>query len=311
MPPAPASVHHTLPLSHATAPRSAAYQRATKEANEWIEAAQSAAAEAISHDLDPTVALPRLEFLSEPRVAAASVLRDIGGGAAADPRLASLPQPSFRFVTAEGATNTTEPESSLSSPEAIERTDDLSFEARHAPYELLERRGFAAHPCAARQLELIQTTSSGGATTKTSPLASAEELRRRQVEVAQLPDGGKQLGSAVAAQLVGQRLLVPTHVFGDAPSNFVFDGIVRRRTRSHADRVDVTFWVDGKTNSFNAMQALEWVDLSAAAIEDCQARPPLQPSPAPPPPAATSGPPKKSGRKMWLETPWHDKWLAQ
>ena len=31
-----------------------------------------------------------------------------------------------------------------------EQTDDLSFAARHAPYELLERRGFAAHPCAAR-----------------------------------------------------------------------------------------------------------------------------------------------------------------
>lgn len=33
-----------------------------------------------------------------------------------------------------------------------EQTDDLSFAARHAPYELLERRGFAAHPCAARRL---------------------------------------------------------------------------------------------------------------------------------------------------------------
>lgn len=33
-----------------------------------------------------------------------------------------------------------------------EQTDDLSFAARHAPFELLERRGFAAHPCAARPL---------------------------------------------------------------------------------------------------------------------------------------------------------------
>ena len=42
-----------------------------------------------------------------------------------------------------------------------------------------------------------------------------------------------------------------------APSNLVFDGVVRRRTRGHAGRVDVTFWVDGKTESFDAMQARE------------------------------------------------------
>ena len=42
-----------------------------------------------------------------------------------------------------------------------------------------------------------------------------------------------------------------------APSNLVFDGVVRRRTRGHASRVDVTFWVDGKTESFDAMQARE------------------------------------------------------
>ena len=124
-----------------------------------------------------------------------------------------------------------------------ERIDDLSFAARHAPYEMLERRGFAAHPCAARRLQLtsrgtsrightrsrstslIRTptlalslspslfrefeqrqTSSGGATKKASSLTSAEELRRRQVEAARLPDGGKQLGSAVAAQLVAEHV---------------------------------------------------------------------------------------------------------
>ena len=42
-----------------------------------------------------------------------------------------------------------------------------------------------------------------------------------------------------------------------APSNLVFDGVVRRRTRGHAGRVDLTFWVDGKTESFDAMQARE------------------------------------------------------
>ena len=89
-----------------------------------------------------------------------------------------------------------------------ERTDDLSFAARHAPYELLERRGFAAHPCAARELEQRQT-SSGGAIKKASSLASAEELRRRQVEAARLPDGGKQLSSAVAAQLVAEQVDSP------------------------------------------------------------------------------------------------------
>ena len=91
-----------------------------------------------------------------------------------------------------------------------ERTDDLSFAARHAPYELLERRGFAAHPCAARELEQRQT-SSGGAIKKASSLASAEELRRRQVEAARLPDGGKQLSSAVAAQLVAEQVDSPMH----------------------------------------------------------------------------------------------------
>lgn len=41
-----------------------------------------------------------------------------------------------------------------------ERIDDLSFAARHAPYEMLERRGFAAHPCAARRLQLTSRGTS-------------------------------------------------------------------------------------------------------------------------------------------------------
>ena len=131
----------------------------------------------------------------------------------------------------------------------------------------LSRAHTLALPLHFRELEQRQTSSGAGATKKASSLASAEELRRRQVEAARLPDGGKQLGSAVAAQLagrvrlttvspmqrcgrqsamfaphsalsagprlssllaihklvsahvdcqVGQRLLVPTHVFGDA-----------------------------------------------------------------------------------------------
>ena len=55
-----------------------------------------------------------------------------------------------------------------------------------------------------RELEQRQASSGGAATKKASSLASAEELRRRQVEAARLPDGGKQLGSAVAAQLAGR-----------------------------------------------------------------------------------------------------------
>ena len=79
--------------------RSMAYQRAIKEANEWTEAAQSA--DEPVHDLDPVAALPRLEFMGEPRVAAASKLLNLGGsagGAATHASSASLPQPSFRLA---------------------------------------------------------------------------------------------------------------------------------------------------------------------------------------------------------------------
>ena len=82
--------------------RSTAYQNAIKEATEWLETAQSSD-EPTSHDLDPAHAtLPRLEFVSEAQVAAASKLLDMGGagagGAATHARLASLPQPSFRLA---------------------------------------------------------------------------------------------------------------------------------------------------------------------------------------------------------------------
>ena len=226
----------------------------------------------------------------------------------------------------------------MSSPEGAERTDDVSFAARHAPYELLERRGFAAHPCAARQLQLRQTGSGGDAAKKgmQPSLASADEIRRRQAEAARLSDGGKQLGKAVAVQLVGQRVLVPTAVFGDESSNLVFDGKVRRRTRGRAASVDITFQVDGKTNSFDAMQALskgrlvqvnllgvselkllmqalQWVDLGADIDELSAGGAPWRSTPAhaaPPLPAAIAVP-KLRGRKKWLKTPQHDKWFAQ
>ena len=81
--------------------RSTAYQNAIKEATEWLETAQSSD-EPTSHDLDPAATLPRLEFVSEAQVAAASKLLDMGGtgtgGAATHARLASLPQPSFRLA---------------------------------------------------------------------------------------------------------------------------------------------------------------------------------------------------------------------
>tara|TARA_B100000795_G_C22637896_1_gene375237 strand:- start:239 stop:592 length:354 start_codon:yes stop_codon:yes gene_type:complete len=79
--------------------RSTAYQNAIKEANDWMETAQTSD-EPTSHDLDPAATLPRLEFVSEAQVAAASKLLDMGGtgagGAATHARLAALPQPSFR-----------------------------------------------------------------------------------------------------------------------------------------------------------------------------------------------------------------------
>jgi len=68
----------------------------------------------------------------------------------------------------------------------------------------LSRAHTLALPLHFRELEQRQTSSGAGATKKASSLASAEELRRRQVEAARLPDGGKQLGSAVAAQLAGR-----------------------------------------------------------------------------------------------------------
>ena len=61
-------------------------------------------------------------------------------------------------------------------------------------------------------------------------------------------------------------------------------------------------------------KALEWVDLGAAVLErGSSAGPvPLWPPPASQPLVAAPGAqPKTSGRKTWLETPRHDKWLAQ
>jgi len=50
-------------------------------------------------------------------------------------------------------------------------------------------------------------------------------------------------------------------------------------------------------------KALEWVDLGAAVLQrGASTGPPLV--------AATGARPKTSGRKTWLETPRHDKWLA-
>lgn len=84
---------------------STAYQNAIKEANEWVETAQSSD-EPTSYGLEPAATLPRLEFVSEAQLAAASKLLDMGGtgatcgagGAATHARLASLPQPSFRLA---------------------------------------------------------------------------------------------------------------------------------------------------------------------------------------------------------------------
>ena len=70
-----------------------------------MEIAQSSD-EPTSYGLEPAATLPRLEFVSEAQLAAASKLLDMGGtgaacgagGAATHARLASLPQPSFRLA---------------------------------------------------------------------------------------------------------------------------------------------------------------------------------------------------------------------
>ena len=101
---------HVRPTTH----RSTTYQNAVKEANEWVETAKSSD-EPTSHDLNPPATLPRLEFVSEARAAADS--KQLGVGHAA--RLASLPQPTFRFVTAEITTAAAEAECSVSSPAGV------------------------------------------------------------------------------------------------------------------------------------------------------------------------------------------------
>ena len=56
-------------------------------------------------------------------------------------------------------------------------------------------------------------------------------------------------------------------------------------------------------------KALEWVDIGAAVLErgPSDGPVPLWPPPASQPLGAR---PKASGRKIWLETPRHEKWLA-
>ena len=100
---------HARPTTH----RSITYQNAIKEANEWVETAKSSD-EPTSHDL------PRLEFVSEARAASDSKQLGVGhAGAGGAARLASLPQPTFRFVTAEITTAAAEPECSVSSPAGV------------------------------------------------------------------------------------------------------------------------------------------------------------------------------------------------
>ena len=104
---------HARPTTH----RSITYQNAIKEANEWVETAKSSD-EPTSHDL------PRLEFVSEARAASDSKQLGVGhagaGGAATHARfMASLPQPYFRFVTAEITTAAAESECSVSSPAGV------------------------------------------------------------------------------------------------------------------------------------------------------------------------------------------------
>ena len=59
-------------------------------------------------------------------------------------------------------------------------------------------------------------------------------------------------------------------------------------------------------------KALEWVDLGAAVLERGPSTGPvsLWPPPSQPLVAGLGARPKTSGRKTWLETPQHDKWLA-
>lgn len=113
-----------------------------------------------------------------------------------------------------------------SSPEAVECTDDETFAARHAPFEALERRGFMATSTPSIEEGLHAPSH-----------AAAEELRKCRATAARSPDRVVKLGPSCAEQLVGQRLLVPTHVFGDVPSNLVYEGIVTQRTRGRADCV--------------------------------------------------------------------------
>ena len=106
---------HARPTTHC----SITYQNAIKEANEWVETAKSSD-EPTSHDLNPPATLPRLEFVSEARAASDSKQLGVGhAGAGGAARLASLPQPTFRFVTGEITTAAAEAECSVSSPAEV------------------------------------------------------------------------------------------------------------------------------------------------------------------------------------------------
>ena len=259
-------------MSSRSQPQSAAHGRAVAEARRWLTHLSSPplpplppllpASEVFAHEEQPKVMLKLRGASSSWRINGEPVPAALLKRATLPPPdLAALPTPSFRLASSGAAAG----------DESLDSVSDEAFTARHAKFEKLERRGFAAHQRAVAAGQYAEPEAEQPSSSSTwrapppSPGAIAALSRRRaQVQASRLSRSpSKRVRGEISAQLLGQRLLVPTSIFGDDRSEgLVYEGRVVRRTRGRADCVDVTFKVDGVTCSFAATQALLWLDLS-------------------------------------------------
>ena len=251
-------------------PQSASYGRAVAEARRWLDHLSSPplpplpplvpASEVFAHDELPKVMLKLRGATSSWRINGEPVPAALLKRATMPPPdLSALPTPSFRLASS-GA---------VAGDESLDSVTDEAFAKRHAKFEKLERRGFAAHQraLAARkhaEPKPEQPSSSWRAPPPSPGAIEALSRRRAEVQASRVSRSpSKRVRGEISAQLIGQRLLVPTSIFGDERNeNLVYEGRVVRRTRGRSDCVDVTFKVDGVTCSFAATQALLWLDLS-------------------------------------------------
>lgn len=177
-------------------PRSACYTSALVEAEEWIDR------RATTHSVgSKQLVPPALPVASFRRALEPAISYDSGSEAQKEPQCEE---------------------------EEEEVVSEVAFVRRHAPLELMEKHGYAAHPSIAKLM--------GGA----SVAATSFE-------------------AAVASGLVGRDLLVPPECFLDDPKGAPYRALVLRVRRGRPDAVDVRYRASGACSWFPATQAAAWV----------------------------------------------------